>query len=78
MLWRRQHVTQEMFTALIKSQYRIGKSTTTTISTELTCEEENVVRYIAGYVCRRLREKLEPPRRQVLQTTMHSFFVCLK
>ena len=57
-----QFVTHTVFKELITMEYPIAVHTTTPVESPqcpLTYEEENALRYIAGYVCRKLRERLE-------------------
>ena len=54
-----QHVTHEMFKCLIKTEYPITETNRPIGNRKLTTEEENALRYIAGYVCRKIIAKLE-------------------
>jgi hypothetical protein len=54
-----QHVTHEVFKYLIKAEYPIAETNRSSSNKEMTREEENVLRYVAGYVCRNMKAKLE-------------------
>ena len=49
-----QHVTQNIFTNLVNQTYSTTTHPTLTISTEsITNIEENVLQYVAGYICKK-------------------------
>ena len=56
-----QYITDHLFKELIETNFSIGEHSasekTSTIS--LTFKEQNALRYVAGYVCRKVRNKLE-------------------
>ena len=56
-----QYVTNEVFKCLIEKEYPLPETSTSTESpvTPLTFEEQNALRYVAGYICRKVRERLE-------------------
>ena len=57
-----QFVTDTIFKELIKIEFPVSTATTTTSESPhcpLSCEEQNALRYVAGYVCRKVRTKLE-------------------
>ena len=54
-----QHVTHEIFKRLIKAEYPITETNTPIGNKQMTTEEENALRYVAGYVCRKITAKLE-------------------
>ena len=57
-----QFVTHRIFKELITMEYPVAVDTTApseTLQCPLMFEEENALRYVAGYVCRKLRERLE-------------------
>jgi len=75
-----QYVTQEMFTKIIEEAFPVGPSSSksTLSSDRCTCSggslnyvEQNAVRYIAGYTCRKLRDKIcsssEPSKDTMMQ-----------
>lgn len=53
-----QRLTDEIFKLLIQSHFQVVRLDDDT-STTVTSNESNALRYIAGYVCRHLRKKLE-------------------
>ena len=53
-----QYVTDVVFNEMIKQQYPIEKTQSTTSEVTLTRDEVNALRYAAGYVPRALRQKL--------------------
>ncbi len=59
-----QHVTSVVFGQLVRSKYHFDADTAETNNSRLTYQEENILRYIAGYVCRRVKMKLESPKRK--------------
>ena len=55
-----QHLTMLMFREMIRQRFPLEKGPSTTEDLPpLSGEEENALRYAAGYVCRNLRKKLE-------------------
>ena len=57
-----QYVTHTVFKELIRMEYPVAADTTTSGESPkypLSYEEENALRYVAGYVCRKLRVRLE-------------------
>ena len=56
-----QFITDTIFKELIKLEFLVSTATTTSESPHcpLSYEEQNVLRYVAGYVCRKVRTKLE-------------------
>jgi hypothetical protein len=54
-----QHVTHNVFQKLIKIRYPISESPESKVTENLTREEENALRYVAGYVVRKVRSKLK-------------------
>ena len=56
-----QFVTDKVFKDLVKSEYPVNPATPSSNSpmSALTFEEKNALRYVAGYVCRKVREQLE-------------------
>ena len=54
-----QYVTDKAFQALIRDKFQSHTSITTTVDPKpLTYEESNALRYVAGYVCRKIRKKI--------------------
>ena len=53
-----QHVTHEVLKALIKSKYPLLEKDGGDENEGLTREEENALRYVAGYVIRKLVKKV--------------------
>ena len=51
-----QHVTQELFETIVGKKLEIRETARTDSTVNLTAEEENVVRYIGGYVIRMLKK----------------------
>ena len=58
-----QHVTHTIFKKLIQLHYPVTVKSSS-IPTALTREEENALRYVCGYVCRKLRIQLESSSRR--------------
>lgn len=56
-----QHVTQELFETIISKKLAIKEVVNTQSTEGLTMEEENVVRYIGGYVIRMVKKNLHLP-----------------
>jgi hypothetical protein len=55
-----QYVTHQIFKELIQNKYAIPETGCSAKTlTPLTWEEENALRYVAGYVCRRVQESLK-------------------
>ena len=54
-----QFITDRMFDELIKSEFKIISGDKSSTYQSLTREEEMALRYVAGYVCRKVREKLQ-------------------
>ena len=54
-----QHVTHEVFKTLVKLEYPCVEGGSDAAVKSICREEENVLRYVAGYVCRKLRNKIE-------------------
>ena len=58
-----QYISDVMIEAMIKKRYAIDErkeKRATNNLPPLSTEEEMALRYVAGYVCRKVREKLEP------------------
>ena len=53
-----QHMTDLVFRYLIRNHF-VGSSGDTTPATAVSSHEAGVLRYVAGYVCRHLRKKIE-------------------
>lgn len=68
-----QYVSYEIFTALIKREFEVS-STSETTTTPMTSDDLSALRYVAGYVCRKVREKLEsssvPQKNDMIITLM--------
>ena len=55
-----QFVTHELFKELLKREFPVSSDTTKDVEFQaLTIEEENALRYVAGYICRKVRKNLE-------------------
>ena len=54
-----QHINQKLYSDLIKSRFSKKPSESTVDIPELTTDEENVIRYIAGYVPFKLLKRYE-------------------
>ena len=54
-----QHAIHEVFKCLIKCEYPVASDDETGCNKEITREEENVLRYVAGYICRKICDKLQ-------------------
>ena len=54
-----QHVTHEMFKMLVKLEYPCVESGSDAAVKSISREKENVLRYVAGYVCRKLQNKIK-------------------
>lgn len=54
-----QHVTSYMFNELVKKKHEYQEISGNSSSSSLTHKEENILRYIAGYVCKKIIEKLD-------------------
>lgn len=66
------YVSYEIFTALIKREFEVS-STSETTTTPMTSDDLSALRYVAGYVCRKVREKLEssvPQKNDMIITSM--------
>ena len=48
-----------MFEDLIKTQYPVGKFEEPLVPEDITYDDANVIRYAAGYVCRKVMKKIE-------------------
>ena len=53
-----QHLTDLLFRSLVKQTYQVNKNHSSD-DVAMTNDETNVLRYVAGYVCRHLRKKIE-------------------
>ena len=60
-----QHVTHEIFETIIDKKLEIREAARTHSTVKLTAEEENVVRYIGGYVIRMLK-KAHPQDKEIM------------
>lgn len=54
-----QHVTDHMLKSLVKMKYNLSESADCSNNTPLTREEENSLRYVAGYICKKVKERKE-------------------
>ena len=54
-----QDVTHWMFQAKVVAAFPLKESTPVPSDTHITYEDANIVRYISGYVCRKVRVKIE-------------------
>ena len=64
-----QHVTQELFETIISKRLVVKEVVSTPSTVRLTVEEENVVRYIGGYVIRMVKKTLHlPDNREIIDT----------
>ncbi len=54
-----QYITTRWFRELIKENFEVKEENKTSCPTKLTSHEENALRYVAGYVCRKVHSKLE-------------------
>lgn len=54
-----QHLTDLLFWSLIKETYQSKKSHDPDDDISMMNDEKNVLRYVAGYVCRHLCKKIE-------------------
>ena len=61
-----QHVTQELFEMIIGKKLKIKEMVNTESTVTLSTEEENVVRYIRGYVIRMLKRFYTVPKTKKL------------
>lgn len=57
-----QYVTHEVFKQLIIKEFPVNTEETENPLNPLTPEEENALRYVAGYVCRKVHDKLQNDR----------------
>ena len=53
-----QEVTDHMFEELLTSTYSLEADNTPVVTEDITNEEANVIRYMAGYVCRKVKTKI--------------------
>lgn len=53
-----QHITHNIFKVLVKRRFQLVESESTDTSGPMTHIEENTLRYVAGYVCRKVNTKL--------------------
>lgn len=65
-----QHVTQELFELIISKKLKIKETVSTDSTVSLSTEEENVVRYIGGYVIRMLKKALHSPKDKEIMDTL--------
>ena len=54
-----QNITDVLFQQLVKADFSILPNAAAENLNEMTLEEQNALRYVAGYVCRKVREHLE-------------------
>ena len=54
-----QYVTNEVFKQLFKQEFSFSSAALDTELQPITKEEENALRYVAGYICRKVRDKVE-------------------
>ena len=54
-----QHVTHEVFKILIKTNYSVPDASSTCIAPPMTREEQNALRFVSGYIIRKVKDKLE-------------------
>ena len=54
-----QHSTDLLFQSIIKETYQVKNSDNPNEDISMTDDEKNVLHYVAGYVCRHLRKKIE-------------------
>ncbi len=68
-----QYVTNQLFQAIIEEKFQADNSMQAAVE-PLTYEESNALRYVAGYVCHKLRKKItastHPMRRRLLLCLM--------
>ena len=57
-----QHLTDLLFRLLVKETYQVNKNHNSDEDVSMTNDEKNVLRYVAGYVRRHLRKKIERSR----------------
>ena len=70
-----QDVTDRLFEAMVMRAFPLKESVSSSRDTQnITYEDANVVRYIAGYVCRKVRTKIE----QSSRTNKTSLLNCLE
>lgn len=65
-----QHMTQELFELIIGKKLKIKETVSTESTVTLSTEEENVVRYIGGYVIRMLKKALHSPKDKEIMDTL--------
>ena len=53
-----QFLTNHIFKNLIKQHFPVADEQSSNEELDLSCEEENALRYAAGYVCRAMKKKL--------------------
>ena len=72
-----QYVTYEVFKETIKDEFELSTSTIATATlSPLSRDDQSALRYVAGYVCRKIREKLEPstvPQKNDMILTLMEF-----
>ena len=68
-----QHVTQQVMEGLLKIRYPVSQAKASSSSTYLAREEENALRYAAGYIPFALRQKLQRSRHPLKE----DFIICL-
>ena len=54
-----QYITTRLFRQIIKINFELEKDVAAHCHNRLTREEENALRYVAGYVCRRVQKKID-------------------
>ncbi len=57
-----QYITDKLFRKLVVSKHPVNNEHQGEETTELSYEEENALRYVAGYVCRAVRSQLKRER----------------
>ena len=58
-----QHLTDIIFKELLREKYSVSANDSERAGPVITLDEANVLRYVAGYVCRHLRKKIEASNR---------------
>ena len=54
-----QFITDSIFKTLVQQQFQIEGTEEASVGAPLSLQEENVINYAAGYVCRAIRKRLE-------------------
>ena len=75
-----QYGMHEVFKCLIKCEYPVARDDGAACNKAITREEENALRYVAGYICRKVCDKLQAsslPHMYDLILCIHDNILCV-